>query len=204
MARMVLSSAESLDAKRVCLMPELEYQDEDLTKLLDSLKTTKMWKMAAVQGDGIDSILNPDHGDNKPPESDALLIWDSILKDRGEQASLAIRVSKSNFAYALNTGCSARKCDCTLSIGKMQFGNGEDKRASSPPGAVKVQLRKYIKIARLVMLGLSLQANVFRVVPWRGVYVAAPACDPIVLPTTEAAWNLFIENTAHHLKNLQE
>ncbi|KAF9969618.1 hypothetical protein BGZ65_011762, partial [Modicella reniformis] len=73
------------------------------------------------------------------------------------------------------------------------------KRASTPPVAVKIQLRKNIEIALH-----GLQADVFRVVPWKGVYVAAPACDPIVLPTTEAAWNPFIENTAHHLKNLLE
>jgi hypothetical protein len=48
---------------------------------------------------------------------------------------------------------------------------------------------------------VGLQADVFRVIPWKGVFVAAPACDPIVLPTTEAAWDPFIEN-AHHLKNL--
>lgn len=54
----------------------------------------------------------------------------------------------------------------------------------------------------LSFVDVGLQADVFRVVPWKGVYVAAPACDPIVLPTTEAAWNSFIENTAHHLKNL--
>lgn len=64
-------------------------------------------------------------------------------------------MSKSKLACALNTGYSARKCDCTLSIGKIQFGNGEAKRASTPPVAVKVQLRKNIKIARSVMLELS-------------------------------------------------
>ncbi|KAG0252507.1 hypothetical protein BG011_006938 [Mortierella polycephala] len=241
MARKALSSADCLDAKGLCLVPELEYKDEELTKLLDSLKTTKTRKLTAVLEDVyswlsskptfrlfllvlrniIENILNPHHGDNKPPECDALLIWGSILKDGrpkgtpftfylGDQASRATRVSKSKLACALNTGCSARKCDCTLSIGKIQFGNGEAKRASTPPVAVKVQLRKNIKIAQSVMLELSkfgldcLQADVFRVVPWKGVYVAAPACDPIVLPTTEAAWNSFIENTAHHLKNLLE
>lgn len=83
---------------------------------------------------------------------DALLYYSS---NSGKQVSLATRVSKSKLACALNTGCSARKCDCTLSIGKVQFGNGEAKRASTPPVAVKVQLRKNIKIARSVMLELS-------------------------------------------------
>ncbi|KAF9320837.1 hypothetical protein BG003_004618 [Podila horticola] len=248
-ARKALSSTECLEAIRLCLMPELDYKDDKLTKLLDSLKTTKKRKLTEVLEDVyswlsskptfrlfllalrniIENILNPHHGNNKPSESDALLIWGSILKDArpqgspftfylGEQGSCATRVSKTKLACALNTGCSARKCDCTLSIGTIQFGNGEAKRASTPPAAVKVQLRKNIKIARSVMLELSkfgldcppqlslhgLQADVFRVLPWKGVYVAAPACDAIVLPTTEAAWNLFIEKTAHHLKNLLE
>ncbi|KAG0045541.1 hypothetical protein BGZ83_009253 [Gryganskiella cystojenkinii] len=249
MARKVLSSAECMEAKELCLMPELERKDEELTNLLDSLKTTKARKLTAVLEDVylwlsskpafrlfllvlrniIDNILSPHHGDNKPSECDALLIWGSILKDGrpkgspftfylGEQASSATRVSKTKLACALNTGCSARKCDCTLSAGKIQFGNGEAKRASTPPVAVKVQLRKNIKIARSVLLELSkfgldcppqlsiygLQADIFRVMPWKGVYVAAPVCDAIVLPTTEAAWNLFIENSAHRLKNLLE
>ncbi|KAF9967250.1 hypothetical protein BGZ73_000631 [Actinomortierella ambigua] len=229
MARSSLTSADCLDAKGLCLMPELEHRDEVLSQLLDSLKTSKIKKLAAVLEDLIENILNPHHGDNRPSECDALLIWGSILKDArpqgtpftfylGEQASLATRISKGKLACALNTGYSARKCDCTLSVGNVQFGNGEAKRASTPPVAVKIQLRKNIKIARSVMLELSkfglhcppqlsihgLQADVFRVVPWKGVFVAAPACDPIVLPTTEAAWNPFIENTAHHLKNLLE
>jgi hypothetical protein len=29
----------------------------------------------------IENILNPHHGENKPSECDALLIWGSILKD---------------------------------------------------------------------------------------------------------------------------
>ncbi|KAF9563533.1 hypothetical protein EC968_004805 [Mortierella alpina] len=165
-----LASADCMEAKGLCLMPELEHKDEELTKLLDSLKTTKTRKLNAVLEDifswlsskptsgssyCIENILNPHHGDNRPSKCDALLIWGSILKDGrpkgtpftfylGEQASLATRVSK------------------------------------------------------------SLQADVFRVKPWKRVFVAAPACDPIVLPTTEAAWNVFIENTAHHLKNLLE
>ncbi|KAF9096995.1 hypothetical protein BGX23_010038 [Mortierella sp. AD031] len=206
MTRKALSSADCLEAKRLCLIPELEYKDEELTKLLDALKTTKTRKLTVVLEDvySIENILNPHHGDNKPSD--------------GEQASRATRASKSKLACALNTGYGARKCDCTLSIGKIQFGNGEAKRASTLPVAVKIQLRKNIKIARSVMLELSkyglacppqlslhgFQADVFRVVPWKGVYVAASACDPIVLPTTEAPWNPFIENTAHHLKNLLE
>ncbi|KAF9579038.1 hypothetical protein BGW38_004880, partial [Lunasporangiospora selenospora] len=242
-----LSPSDCLEAKRLCLIPELENKDEDFTKLLDSLKTAKTRKLTAVLEDVyswlgskplyrlfllvlrniIENLLNPHHGDNKPSESDALLIWGSILKDgrpKGtpftfyldEQGSSATRVSKNKLGYALNTGCVTRKCDCTLSVGKTQFGNGEAKRASTTPVDVKVQLRKNIKIARSVMLELNkygldcppqlslhgLQADVFRVEPWKGVYVAAPACDPIVLPNTEAAWNPFIENTAHHLKNL--
>ncbi|KAF9913238.1 hypothetical protein BX616_010123 [Lobosporangium transversale] len=248
-ARKALTYADRVDAKSLCLIPELEHRDKELTKLLNSLKTTKTKKLISVLEDIysflsskpkfrlfllvlrniIENILNPHHGDNRPSEADALLIWGSILKDGrpkgtpftfclGDQASLDTRVSKSKLACALNTGCSARKCDCTLSIGKVQFGNAETKRASTPPDAVKIQLRKNIKIARSVMLELSrfgldsppqlslhgLQADVFRVVPWKGVFVAAPACDPIVLPTMEATWNLFIENTAFRLKNLLE
>ncbi|KAF9536494.1 hypothetical protein EC957_010656 [Mortierella hygrophila] len=202
-ARKALACADCIDAKGLCLMPELELKDEELTKLLDSLKTTKTRKLNAVLEDVyswlsskptfrlfllvlrniIENILNPHHGDNKPSECDALLIWGSILKDG--------RPKGTPFTFYL---------------------------ASTPPVAVKIQLRKNIKIARSVMLDLSkfgldcppqlslhgLQADVFRVVPWKGVFVAAPACDPIVLPTTEAAWNVFIENTAHHLKNLLE
>ncbi|KAF9185901.1 hypothetical protein BGZ50_002804, partial [Haplosporangium sp. Z 11] len=184
-ARKALSSADCLDAKGLCLMPELEYKDEELTKLLGSLMTTKTRKLTAILEDVyswlsskptfrlfllvlrniIENILNPHHGDNKPSECDALLIWGSILKDGrpkgtpftfylGEHASGATRVSKNKLACALNTGYNARKCDCTLSIGKIQFGNGEAKRASTSPVAVKVQLRKNIKIARSVMLDL--------------------------------------------------
>ncbi|KAG0319070.1 hypothetical protein BGZ97_002813 [Linnemannia gamsii] len=101
MARKALSSADCMDAKGLCLMPELEHKDEELTKLLDSLKTTKTRKLTAVLEDVyswlsskptfrlfllvlrniIENILNPHHGDNKPSECDALLIWGSILKD---------------------------------------------------------------------------------------------------------------------------
>ncbi|KAF9578253.1 hypothetical protein BGW38_006048 [Lunasporangiospora selenospora] len=194
--------------KETCLHFQLEHKDEELTKLFDSLKTTKTRKLTTVLEDLYLWLSS------KPTFRSFLL----VLRTIGEQASLATRVSKSKLACALNTGCSARKCDCTLSIGKVQFGNGEAKRASTPPIAVKVQLRKNIKIARSVMLELSrfgldcppqlsfhgLQADVFRVLPWKGVFVAGPACDPISLPTTEAAWNPFIEYTAHHLKNLLE
>ncbi|KAG0341468.1 hypothetical protein BG000_008968 [Podila horticola] len=207
-ARKALSSTDCLEAKRLCLMPELDYKDDKLTKLLDSLKTTKKRKLTEVLED-VYSWLS-----SKPTFRLFLL----ALRNIGEQGSCATRVSKTKLACALNIGCSARKCNCTLSIGTIQFGNGEAKRASTPPAAVKVQLRKNIKIARSVMLELSkfgldcppqlslhgLQADVFRVLPWKGVYVAAPACDAIVLPTTEAAWNLFIEKTAHHLKTLLE
>ncbi|KAF9996337.1 hypothetical protein BGZ65_008080, partial [Modicella reniformis] len=185
MARKALSSTDCLEAKRLCLMPELEYKDEELTKLLDSLMTTKIRKLTVILEDVyswlsskptfrlfllvlrniIENVLNPHHGDNKPSECDALLIWGSILKDGrpkgtpftfylGEQASRAPHVSKSKLASALNTGCSARKCDCTLSIGRIQFGNGEAKRVSTPPVAVKIQLRKNIEITRSVMLEL--------------------------------------------------
>ncbi|KAF9273783.1 hypothetical protein BGZ68_001210 [Mortierella alpina] len=100
-ARKALASADCMDAKRLCLMPELEHKDEELTKLLDSLKTTKTRKLNAVLEDMfswlsskptfrlfllvlrniIENILNPHHGDNRPSECDALLIWGSILKD---------------------------------------------------------------------------------------------------------------------------
>ncbi|GJJ71738.1 hypothetical protein EMPS_04095 [Entomortierella parvispora] len=248
-ARTTLSTAERLDAKSLCIIPELESKDEEVTRLLNSLKITKTKKLTAVLEDVysclgskpafrlfllvlrniIENILDPHHGDNEPSESDALLIWGSILKDGrpkgtpftfhfGERASHATRVSKSKLACALNTGCGARKCNCILSIGKTQFGNGGVTRASTPPVAVKIQLRKNIKIARSVMLELSkfgldcppqlsihgLKVDIFRVMPWKGVFVAAPACNAIVLPKTEAAWNLFIDNGAHQLKNLLE
>ncbi|KAG0196805.1 hypothetical protein BGX33_001253, partial [Mortierella sp. NVP41] len=190
MTRKALSSADCLEAKRLCLIPELEYKDEELTKPLDALKTTKTRKLTVVLEDvySIGNILNPHHGDNKPSECDALLIWGSILKDGGPKGT--------PFTFYL----------------------GEQASRATRASKIKIQLRKNIKIARSVMLELSkyglacppqlslhgLQADVFRVVPWKGVYVAASACDPIVLPTTEAAWNPFIENTAHHLKNLLE
>lgn len=40
-----------MDAKGLCLMPELELKDEELTKLLDSLKTSKTRKLNAVLED---------------------------------------------------------------------------------------------------------------------------------------------------------
>ncbi|KAK3828199.1 MAG: hypothetical protein J3Q66DRAFT_322068 [Benniella sp.] len=244
-----LSSADYLEVKKLCLVPELEFEDKEVKTLLDSLKTTKSRKLTDVLEDVyswlsskptfrlfllvlrniIENILNPHHGDNKPLECDSLLIWGCILKDArpkgspftfslGERASSATRESQIMLACALNTGCSARKCDCTLSVGKTQFGNGEAKRASGSRDAVKVQLRKNIKITRSVMLQLSkfgldcppqlsiygLQADVFRVLPWKGVYVAAAACKPITLPTKEAAWNLFLDDSAYRLKNLLE
>ncbi|KAG0338098.1 hypothetical protein BG004_007356 [Podila humilis] len=226
--RTVLSPTERVEAMDFCRMAELDSKDEALTMLLDSLKTTRTRTLNAVLEDFIDNILNPHHG-NKPSECDALLIWGSIIKDGrprgtpftfdlGEQASITTRVSKCKLACALDTGCNAHKCNCSLSIGKIQFGKGEAKRASTPPAAVKIQLRKNIKIARSVMLELNkfgldcppqlsihgLRADVFRVMPWKRIYVAAPACDPIVLPTTEAAWNTFIEKAAHRLNNLLE
>ncbi|KAF9537539.1 hypothetical protein EC957_007989 [Mortierella hygrophila] len=141
--RKVLSIAEFLDAKGLCLVPELKYKDEDLTKLLDSLKTTKMRKLATVLDDVIESILNQHHGDNKPSESDALLIWGSILKD------------------------------------------GRPKGTSLPStSGVKVQLRKNIKIARSVMVELSKFG--------------------LDCPLSSQSMNIFIENTALHLKNLQD
>jgi hypothetical protein len=51
MARKALASADCMDAKGLCLMPELEHKDEELTKLLDSLKTTKTRKLTAVLED---------------------------------------------------------------------------------------------------------------------------------------------------------
>ncbi|KAG0256579.1 hypothetical protein BGZ95_005460 [Linnemannia exigua] len=121
-----LGCADCMEARGLCLMPELELKDEEFTKLLHSLKTSKTRKLNAVLEDVyswliskpifrlfllvlrniIENILNPHHGDNKPSECDALLIWGSILKDGrpmgtpftyylGELASLATRVSKS-------------------------------------------------------------------------------------------------------------
>jgi hypothetical protein len=51
LARKALSSADYLDAKGICFMPELERKDEELTILLDSLKTTKTWRLTAVLED---------------------------------------------------------------------------------------------------------------------------------------------------------
>lgn len=50
-ARKALSSTECLEAIRLCLMPELDYKDDKLTKLLDSLKTTKKRKLTEVLED---------------------------------------------------------------------------------------------------------------------------------------------------------
>ncbi|KAF9155883.1 hypothetical protein BGX21_006019 [Mortierella sp. AD011] len=49
--RKVMSSADSLEAKRLCLIPELENKDEELTKLLDSLKTSKTRRLTVVLED---------------------------------------------------------------------------------------------------------------------------------------------------------
>ncbi|KAF9163836.1 hypothetical protein DFQ26_002092 [Actinomortierella ambigua] len=50
-ARKALTSAERMDAKGLCLLPELQHKDEELTKLLDSLKTSKTRNLDAVLED---------------------------------------------------------------------------------------------------------------------------------------------------------
>ncbi|KAG0008454.1 hypothetical protein BGZ80_003428 [Entomortierella chlamydospora] len=84
----------------------------------------------------LQTIIKPMYGSKAASEADALHVWAEIFRQGlpldctlsfhlGEQGSAATSLSKSLLAQVFETGATARKCDCILSIDGLEVGNFE-------------------------------------------------------------------------------
>ncbi|KAF9944995.1 hypothetical protein BGZ65_011323 [Modicella reniformis] len=148
-----------------------------------------------------------------PPScSDTLLFFHL----RGEQGCAAAALSKSQLEAVFDTGSSTRKCDCLLTVGNVEIGNFESKRASSPKVDVASQLRKNMKINKSILLELEryelecplllsthgLSATIFKVAKYEDIWVGTKVCEPIILPEKPEEFEYFLSDHLQRLTNL--
>ncbi|KAF9203517.1 hypothetical protein BGZ49_006319 [Haplosporangium sp. Z 27] len=106
------------------------------------------------------------NGSKPPSEADCLALRISIFLEwlplgthlamhQGEQGCAATTLSKSKPSAIFEIGTSPGKCDCLLTVGSVEVGNFECKRASASKLDVAVQIRKNIRINKNILLELQ-------------------------------------------------
>ncbi|KAG0290029.1 hypothetical protein BGZ96_006497 [Linnemannia gamsii] len=171
--------------------------------------------------------FRPSWGSEPASEADYVFLWTSILREGlpintalniclGEQGCRAAALSKSELSQIFNTGTTTRRCDVLLKVAGLEVGNFEAKRMKSTQDEVVVQRLKNQRINKSIQIALEAykvdlppllniqgcDASLFRVVKFHDIWVAGPAADAIVLPTTHEEILFFLESSAHTLHNL--
>ncbi|KAF9949184.1 hypothetical protein BGZ65_007526 [Modicella reniformis] len=133
-----------------------------------------------------------------------------------EQGCAAAALSKSKFEAVFDTGSSPRKYDYSLTVGSVEVGNFDCKKAGSPKIDVASQLRKNMKVNKSILLELErykmecplllsihgLSATIFKIAKYEDIWVGAKACEPIILPENPEEFEYFLSDHLQRLTNL--
>ncbi|KAF9997788.1 hypothetical protein BGZ79_008521, partial [Entomortierella chlamydospora] len=231
-ANTIFGPAKQKEVQDICYVQEMDKRNEEHGDLLDNLlELSKTRTLNDVLGKhtnvNLQTIIKPMYGSKAASEADALHVWAEIFRQGlpldctlsfhlGEQGSAATSLSKSLLAQVFETGATARKCDCILSIDGLEVGNFECKRAGASKQEVAFQLRKNLKINKSILrelekyglecpLLLNIHGNsaiIFKITKWKNIWVAAKACKTITLPTTQNEYRYFMREQIHVLANL--